>query len=95
MGNVTIGPDGAFLLTWNQYPPGEGVNAENYGQLYNPDGTAAGDRFMINQTTAGFQGYPTAAFVSASQFVVAWDSGSSQSDVYVRLFDIPTVPLLA
>jgi hypothetical protein len=95
LGNVTIGPDGAFLLTWNQYPPGEGVNAENYGQLYSADGTAAGDRFMINQTTAGFQGYPTAAFLSPSQFVVAWDSGSSQADVYVRLFDIRMDPLLA
>ena len=96
IGNVTFGPGGGFVLTWNQYPPGEGLDAEAYGQLCHADGTADGDRFMINQITAGFQGYPTAAFLSPSQFVVAWDGGVyPQSDVYVRMFEIPIDPLLA
>jgi hypothetical protein len=94
LGGVAVGPSGAVLVTFSKYPPGNGSDAESYGQLYDANGTPHGDRFMVNQTITGDQFPSSAAFLSADHFVTAWTdypnpTASLQCDVRMRTFAVP------
>jgi hypothetical protein len=95
LGGVAVGPSGLVLVTFSKYPPGNGGDAETYGQLYDQNGTPHGDHFMVNQTTQGDQEAGAAAFLSDSQFVAAWSSGLTYAafDVRTRLFTVPAEPV--
>lgn len=90
-GGVAFAPSGSALVTWTKFPPGNGGDGEIYGQSYDASGAPNGDHFMVNQTTQGDQSGSAAAFLSDSQFVVAWNSGDFYLayDVRVRTFTIP------
>lgn len=75
--------DGNFIVVWSSFenpedPSGYGI----YGQLVTPDGVLIGTKFLINQTTMGYQTNPAVTALPDGGFAVAWQSevrGSSET----------------
>ncbi|NVB79288.1 MAG: hypothetical protein HOV81_12905 [Kofleriaceae bacterium] len=67
--------DGALLVTWHACATGPG-SCEVYGRLMRPDGTLAGETFVIPTTTGSDQVTPSAVALDTA-FVVAWTDSSA------------------
>ncbi|MEJ0078591.1 MAG: FG-GAP-like repeat-containing protein [Alphaproteobacteria bacterium] len=82
-------PDGRYVVTWQSEESG---GADIRGRMYNADGTAAGDDFVIN-TTAMVRligDKPTVAGLSDGRFVVTWSSDDHTThdiDIRARVYD--------
>jgi hypothetical protein len=69
-------------------------HALNY-RLYDASGNPRGATFRVNETTAGDQNQAAVAMSPSGDFVVAWTSGTSDSQVgvvYARRYDAAGVP---
>jgi hypothetical protein len=69
--SVATAPDGSFVVVWDSY----GQDGDSYGvfaQRYAADGSPSGSEFMVNKTTAGYQGNPEVVTDPSGNFVVAW-----------------------
>lgn len=66
--------DGALLVTWHACPTGPG-SCEVYGRLMRPDGTTAGEAFVIPTSTGSDQVNPSAVALDGA-FVVSWNDSS-------------------
>jgi hypothetical protein len=55
---VTALPDGHFVVTWYSLDGGDGSGTLIRARLFHADGTAAGDDFVVNTTTANDQVSP-------------------------------------
>lgn len=67
--------NGGFVVVWSGVDAtiivkGEGNNV--FGQLYDADGTAVGDEFLVNSFDGEVQGDPSVAVLNDGSFVVAW-----------------------
>lgn len=67
--------DGALLVTWHACATGPG-SCEVYGRLMRPDGTLAGETFVIPTSTGSDQVNPSAVALDTS-FVVTWTDSSA------------------
>jgi Ca2+-binding RTX toxin-like protein len=94
--------DGRFVVTWTNYNEtgefgenefGEFVSLDSsdlHAQIFNSDGTKAGDEFRVNTTSAGsqYQYSSTITSLADGSFVVAWtDEQSFNSDVRAQVFN--------
>ena len=82
-------PGGGFVVVWQSLGQ-DGSGYGIYGQMYDSEGSAAGDEFRINTAADYNQSSPSAAALSGGGFVVAWDSAGqdgSGSGVYARRYD--------
>jgi len=86
---VTALPDGHFVVTWYSYDGGDGSGSLIRARLFNADGTAAGEDFVVNSTTANDQVAPTVAALPDGHFVVTWhsDDNGSGNLIRARLFN--------
>jgi Ca2+-binding RTX toxin-like protein len=69
--------DGRFVVTWRSFEAGDGEPNTLRAQLYNPDGSASGDEFIVNSTGTGTQLYPSVAALPDGRFVIAWESSDT------------------
>ena len=76
--SITALANGKFVAVWEDSSEigGDLIFASVRGQVFNADGTKAGGEFLVNQTTAGFQGNPDVTALADGRFVVAWDHSS-------------------
>ena len=87
---VTSLANGGHLVVWAQY--GDRTdNPDNsyygvYGQRYAADGSADGETFLVNSTTADSQFRPTAAGLADGSSVVIWQAYNQAGDQYYGLF---------
>ncbi|WP_343559185.1 hypothetical protein [Kiloniella sp. b19] len=82
-------PDGGYVIVWNslgQDGSGYGV----YGRVYNADGSARGDEFRINNTTAGDQQSPFVSALDDSGWVATW---RGPDGIYGRIYKPDGNPL--
>ncbi|MDB5469048.1 MAG: hypothetical protein JWR84_608 [Caulobacter sp.] len=77
--NVTVLADGGYLILW-QSDNGDGSSWGAYGRVYNADGAARGDQFLVNRVTVGDQSEPQAVALADGGFFVAWQGQSE--DMY-------------
>ena len=83
--------DGRFVVVWMDVRPTS--DAEVRGQVFNAKGTKSGLEFIVNTTTASYQGYPVAAALPDGRFIVSWTetrqliNGSSSDEVRAQIFD--------
>ncbi len=68
---ASIGTD--YLAAWTSLSQ-DGSREGVYGRLIRGDGTASGDEFRVNTTTASQQMHPAVASDGVSQFVAVWTS---------------------
>ncbi len=66
--------DGALLVTWHACATGPG-SCEVFGRLMRPDGTLAGETFVIPTSTGSDQINPSAVALDTA-FVVSWNDSS-------------------
>jgi Ca2+-binding RTX toxin-like protein len=86
--------DGRFVVTWLSQDAGDGNGTCIRARLYNADGSAAGNDFVVNTTAASDQYNPTIVALADGRFIVSWESGDtgdgSSGCVRAQIFD-PTV----
>ena len=85
---VTALPDGHFVVTWWSRDDGDGSGSLVRARLFNADGTAVGDDFVVNSTAANDQFEPAVTALPDGHFVVTWWSvDSGNGDIRARLFN--------
>jgi Ca2+-binding RTX toxin-like protein len=90
--NVEYLSDGKFIVYWASYNALLGEDYGVLGRLYNADGSAAGDTFVLSDDDADFQGSPDVAALDDGQFAVVWDSSAGAApapgtDIKIQTFD--------
>jgi hypothetical protein len=74
-------PNGQFVVVWaGGTPAGVGTGSDIWAQVFNADGSKAGDQLLVNTTVTGTQGGPTVAALGDGRFVVSWDDWSPSPD---------------
>jgi len=74
-------PNGQFVVVWaGGTPAGIDTGSDIWAQVFNADGSKAGDKLLVNTTVTGMQGWPTVASLGDGRFVVSWDDGSASPD---------------
>ncbi|HEV3202846.1 MAG TPA: matrixin family metalloprotease, partial [Gemmataceae bacterium] len=73
---VAMKVDGDFMVTWSG---NSGSDWNVFGQQFDADGSAAGENFMVNTTTAGDQKFSSVAMNSMGYIVIAY-SGNGTGD---------------
>jgi Ca2+-binding RTX toxin-like protein len=86
--------DGGFIATWQGRVSG-GDGFDIYGQRYDAAGAPQGSQFLVNTTTASFQGSSSVAGFPGGGFVVTWHSlGSDETaDIYARRYNAEGSPV--
>ena len=91
---MTALADGRFVVTWQSDDTGDGSGQCVRGRLYNVDGSAAGDDFIVNTSATSDQQRPAVTALPDGRFVVAWHSfdpgDGSGASIRAQVFD-PTV----
>ncbi len=75
--NITALANGHFVFTWEEVSANTGN--DTYMRVYNSDGTAAGEEFVINTNTAGGQSSPVIAELSDGRLGVSWLSNNNDN----------------
>ena len=91
---VATFPNGNALIAWRGDQTGD---ANIYGRLFFPNGTALMDEFSINQFTTGTPYTPSVATFPNGNALIAWYGDPTGSlEIYGRIFDLgyssPIVP---
>lgn len=85
----TVAPleNGGFVVAWTSFHQGSEPNV--FGRVFDGNGTAAGDEFLVNSTTFSSQGSPAVAVLPDGSFVIAWVSNGQDgalAGVFARHF---------
>src|SRR5262245_42834757 len=74
-------PNGQFVVVWaGGTPAGIGTGSDIFAQVFNADGSRAGDKLLVNTTVTDMQGWPSVAALGDGRFVVSWDDRSASPD---------------
>ena len=89
---VAIDANGNFVVTWtsqNQVSPTSG--RDTYARRFSAAGSALGNEFLVNTTTAGDTDGPAIAMAANGRFAISWSDLSgldgSAAGAYVRVYD--------
>ncbi|KIC20046.1 hypothetical protein RA20_10790, partial [Leisingera sp. ANG-Vp] len=92
MSQVEVLPNGQFLVVWDAYPEPGNYAFDIYAQIFNPDGTAAGDEFKVNEYSSHHQYQADIAVLDDDSFMITWESYTaahySSSEIVARVFDL-------
>jgi len=88
--DIALLPSGGFVVVWSSY--GQDGNSNGiYGRVFDPNGIALTNEFLVNQTTAGNQKSPDVAADNQGNFIVVWQGpGPSEhngDDIFAQMFD--------
>jgi Ca2+-binding RTX toxin-like protein len=89
---VTLLSNGRLFATWES---ADGANSFDIrGRLFNADGSAFGNDFLVSSTVAGEQRYASAAALTNGRFFVTWQSpeGANGLDIRGRVFNADGTP---
>ena len=89
--DITVLPDGKFVVVWNSYDGQDGSGEGVYSRLFGADGAAIGAEVLVPVTTAGRQADPIVTALG-SGYVISWASSQGPGDastyrVYAQRFD--------
>jgi hypothetical protein len=88
-GSVVAGlADGRFVIAWTS---NEGVGTEVRARVFNDDGVADGNDFIVS-TAAGNQDHPAIATLPGGHFVVTWQDGSG--NLFGQILALPNPPVI-
>jgi VCBS repeat-containing protein len=96
--DITTLADGRVMITWRTADgqgdeSGTGIKA----RMFNADGTAAGDEFLVNQETYSTQAEPRITTLIDGRVMITWHSADGQQDdsnygVKARIFNADGTP---
>jgi hypothetical protein len=87
---VAAARDGEFVIAWSGCCEYAGLGGGIMAQKFDSNGVRKGSEFVVNSYTTGSQTQPAAAAISASRFVVVWNSfgqDGSLDGVFGRRFE--------
>eukprot|EP01030_Chromulinospumella_sphaerica_P013855 gene13855-13640_t len=89
--DITVLPDGRFVIVWNSYDGQDGSGEGIYSRLFGADGAPIGAEVLVPVTTAGRQSDPIVTTLG-SGYVISWVSNTGPGDastyrVYAQRFD--------
>ncbi|HUT45612.1 MAG TPA: hypothetical protein VMX36_04970 [Sedimentisphaerales bacterium] len=95
--SIAMGAAGCFVVAWDGDPNLAGLD-DIHARLYDANGTALGEQFLVNTTLSSAQQYPQAAMNDDGEFVIVWDcridpNSDSERDIFGRRFDSLCEPL--
>jgi len=71
--SVAMDTVGDFVVAWDG-DPDRASEDDIYARMFDPNGAALGEQFVVNTTLTGTQQNPQVAMDSRRQFVIVWDS---------------------
>ncbi len=78
---ITVLTNGRFVVTWADTSGTAGDQSTAIrARVFDPDGTPAGNEFLVNTTTDDQQYEPTITALSDGRFVAAWSDVSQRDD---------------
>ena len=78
---------GNFVVVWSGDPSDTG-NTDILARGFDPAGAPYGDEFVVNQSTTGYQRYPSIAMDKSGNFAVAWRGFDADGDgMMARRYD--------
>ena len=77
---VTATANGGFVVTWvdSSGLGGDASGSSIKARLFNSDGTAIADEFLVNTATASVQIQPSITTLSDGRFAITWTDGSGE-----------------
>ena len=86
---------GGFVITWETRVGGAN-SYDIHAQRYDVAGTPQGGEFLVNETTASFQGKSAVAAFSGGGYIVVWQSIVGESpEIFARRFNADGSPASA
>jgi CSLREA domain-containing protein len=87
---IGMAANGDFVVVWTSEGQ-DGALGGVYARLFNADGTANGNEFQVNTTTADAQQWAVVDMSATGEFIVAWTSrnqasAASGDDIYYKRF---------
>ncbi len=87
---VATADSGDFVVAWDGDTKLAGLD-DVHARLYEPDGTAMGEQFIVNADRAGAQQYPAVAMNNSREFVIVWNSrvdpNVNERDIFGQRYD--------
>ena len=71
--SISMDKDGNFVVAWDGDPNFASLD-DIHARMFDPNGTALGEQFVVNTTIAGPQQNPEVAMNNRGQFIIVWDS---------------------
>ncbi|MDF1635825.1 cadherin repeat domain-containing protein, partial [Mycoplana sp. MJR14] len=82
--------DGGYVITWRS---ADGADSDIRARVFDADGTATGDDFVANSTTAGNQLTPSISTLDDGRFLMVWSSAESPAVIRGRVFESDGAPV--
>ena len=81
---------GNFVVAWGDSNAADGSGDSIWMQRFDASGNKVGVSMQVNQSTAGYQGWPVIDMNDDGRLVVAWEGSGSGDDygVYARRYDL-------
>ena len=88
--SIAANDEGFFVVVWDGDPNSAGED-DVHARLYDPDGVALSEQFIVNTTIEGPQQNPQVAMDNRGQFVIVWDSkidtDINEREIFAQRFD--------
>lgn len=83
---VAVGPDGAFVVGWEDASGLDGAGVGVFARRYDAAGRAIGPPFQVNEEGAGHQANVAVASFPDGGFIIAWQDDPTFECVRIRKF---------
>jgi len=93
---VVMNEDGCFIVTWDG-DPNLASQDDIHARIFDPNGTAMGEQFVVNTTIEKAQQSPQVAMNQIGEFVIVWESRTdpnvNERDIFCQRFNSSGEPV--
>jgi hypothetical protein len=94
--SIAMSMEGHFIVTWDG-DPNLAKEDDIHARMFDPNGSAISEQFIVNTTTEGPQKNPQVAMNNHDQFIIVWDSkidpDINERDIFARRFNNSGIPI--
>ncbi|MDT8303674.1 MAG: hypothetical protein RQ760_19490 [Sedimentisphaerales bacterium] len=88
--SISMSTEGRFVVVWDGDPELAGLD-DIHARMFEADGTAISEQFIVNTTIEGPQQNPKVAMNNRCQFIVVWDSkidpDINEREIFAQRYD--------
>jgi len=88
--SISMSREGRFVVAWDGDPELAGLD-DIHARMFEADGTAIGEQFIVNTTFEGPQQNPKVAMNNRRQFIVVWDTkidpDINEREIFAQRYD--------
>ncbi|MHC4533615.1 MAG: hypothetical protein ACYS6K_06665 [Planctomycetota bacterium] len=88
--SISMSKEGGFVVAWDGDPELAGLD-DIHARMFDPNGTAIGEQFVVNTTFEGPQQNPQVAMNNRRQFIIVWNSkidpDINEREIFAQRFD--------